>query len=226
LASSEWQLGAPPTSLLEVEHRFCDLGLELSGLFEEDDALTSSSDPTLEQNQNLVVEIDRRRSDLEILLQQMEQFRPSSTGWHTEQTFWNLETALHTANMKVMMLDASITIREINARCDRIAPRSQPAASIVPAITEHYTTEAEAALASQILSVLEYTTRDDMGLYGAQKSLFAVRMMLCNLSRQNLLFDRFLELSHRLAQRGLRHVQDLDKEWGQPGTLDRNQDPA
>lgn len=225
MASGEWQLGAAPTSLREVEHRFCDLGLELSGLFEEDDALASSSEPTLEQNENLVVEIDRRRSDLEILFQQMEQFRPASTTWRAEQNFWNLETALYTANIKVMMLDASITIREITARCDRVASRSHPASSIVTAVTGQYTTEAEAVLTSQILSALEYTTRDDMGLYGAQKSLFAIRMMLCNLSRQNPLFDRSLALINRLAQRGLRHVQDLDNEWGQPGTLDRNQNP-
>ncbi|KAK4946838.1 hypothetical protein LTR10_014341 [Elasticomyces elasticus] len=214
LGSREWQLEAPPTSLLEVEHRFCDLGLELSALSEQDDTIASSSEPNLEQVEKLVAEIDQRSSDLVVLLHQMEQFRPSTVS-HDDPGFWNLETALHAANIKVMMLDASITIREN-------AGRGQLSAFTVAAVTDKFTTEAEGILASQILSALEYTTGNDMGLYGAQKSLFAVRMMLCNLSRQDPIFDRFLEILNRLAQRGLRHVQDLNNEWGQPGTLDRN----
>ena len=65
------------------------------------------------------------------------------------------------------------------------------------------------------MSALAYTTSDDMGLYGAQKSLFALRKTLHLVPRQGQLLGKVSKLyDSPMSTKGLRHALDLNKEWG------------
>ena len=210
LGDSEWRSSAPTHNLLDVEHRIYDLAFDLAATYELDDSACSSEQQDAARNINTIWQLHSIVSSLDALLQVLLQFKPAIP-LHEGIGWWDLESAIYFANMLTLIMDASVTIREIYERNTEIGRDTQ---SIFP-VTENYNTEKNYKTAERIISALTYTTGDLMGLYGAQKSLFALRITLHHLPRQGPLYERASEMYNNLMSRqGLRHTLDLNKEWG------------
>ncbi|MCJ1397250.1 hypothetical protein MMC11_000442 [Xylographa trunciseda] len=210
LGNSEWCLSTPAENLLDVEHKIYDLAFELAATYELDDSACSSGQRDAARNTSTISQLHSIASSLDELLQVLLQFKPA-VPLHDLTEWWDLESAVYFANILTLIMDTSSTIREIYNRNTEIG-KDTP--SILP-VVENYDIEKEHKTAERIISALAYTTGDLMGLYGAQKSLFALRMTLQHLPRQGPLYEHASEMyDSLLSKQGLRHTLDLNKEWG------------
>ena len=69
--------------------------------------------------------------------------------------------------------------------------------------------------ARRVVDAAKYSTRDDMGFYGTQRSLFSLRTTIGFLPHRSSLYDEAVDLYNDIMPRqGLSHAEDLDREWG------------
>ena len=223
LSGREWQLITEPQSLDDVEHRFSDLTLHLSNLFGKEEDLNTSPQANLQQQKELLGSLEQLKADFHTLVQQMRTFSGLPTDSQTGSGFLNLQSALNFANVEAMILETTITCREVRTRISGTESVYPPQESVIAAsITGREAHEKDSVLAEKILAALQYATRGEMGLYGAQKSLFALRMTLCNISRHSPVFQQLANIYRDLSERGLKHSQDINQVWGELGDLPRN----
>lgn len=209
LGNKEWRLSTHPRNIFDVEHRIYDLALDLAALYELDDSAGSSRQINSVQNINIILKLDAIVSSLHVLLEVLQNTHPAEAS-DPKFPYWDLESAIHVANILTLVLDASVTIQEI---CDRVRGIGED--TLVLPLMEKYSTERQQDTAERIMSALTYATGDDMGLYGAQKSLFALRKTLHNLPPKGLLYEQASEMySNLMLRKGLQHTLDLNKEWG------------
>lgn len=203
-----------------VEQKYSDLVLDVAALYEREEQILTSEQSTLEQLEDLLTRMDRIVIDLEGLLQILPRFEPLSISDH-DLPFWDLESAIIYANIQVMILEGSIAVRELCDRLNSIELRSEQQKALIANVLNRYSTDGDTTLAANVLTAVEYAIGADMGLYGAVRSLFPVRMMLCNLPSNSLQFEQFDTIYNKLHNLGLQHTKDLDQFWGQPGHLTR-----
>lgn len=147
-----------PQTLIAVESRLCDFAVSLAALFEQDDKLATMSPNGMNQHEGVVTGIDQPATHLMVLMEQLHRLRPQLAP-ETGANFWNLESAVLLANIQVMILDASMTIREVWSRVQQLQTWPEVQELPISQLASKYTTEREFVLAEQILLALQYTTR-------------------------------------------------------------------
>ncbi len=214
-AQGEWRASSQPTTLNEVEQRVFDLGFDLSALYEEDEASAASGGKSHENLPRLITQMDRVLIGLDECAVALEGMGPQlSNPGSNLAGFWDLESAVAVANIATLALDASICIHEMLERLGGPALLSRRDRLPMAPFAENKGAGWQDQLASYIVAAVTFMTRENMGLYGAQRSIFPLRMMLNILSPDSASYSAARELYVSLLTRNkLRHTESLDGLW-------------
>lgn len=218
-----WRLQVTPSNIDEVEHRFIDLAFDLTTLYErhKEHALSDWLDPEIDRD--LLRDISLVDSNLEQLSRMLESLRPNNIGngdaSSEQRGFWNLESAINWANVNVLRMDIAENMRQVLQRMDDhnlgelLEPPILP--SEINSIREKFSEARQYQYGELVLSAVEYAVGEEMGLYGPQRTLFALRFCFHLLAADSTAYQRAGGLYKTvMTSRGVKHAASLNKVWG------------
>lgn len=205
-----WYHTEPAHTLWAIEHQVYDLAFRMCAVFQQEKKSTHKPDTDQSQLESLCDRLHGFARELDKLIQFPAEVRPVDCQ-DPGIRFWDLESALNVANALTLNLNASMRIYSLLTRLSAYGPLD--AERLFLAST--YTIERARQLTETIIDAVRYAIGDEMGLYGGQRSLYAVRMMICKVPRELPVFEQIRSLYRDLIDRkGIRHARDLDRVWG------------
>lgn len=199
----------------EVEQKVYDLAFKICPTFQREKQSSFRPETESEQLLDMLERLHEWILELDALIQIPGRLRPQDSG-QPDLLFWNLESAINVANILTLNLNGSMRIDSLLTRLQEGQPVPDDKQQLVALLLETYTHERAIRIVENILTTAKYTISNEMGLYGGQRSLYAVRMTFCKLPKSFSLLEQVCILYDELIKRkGLRHAEDLNKVWGE-----------
>ncbi len=221
-----------PRSVNEVEVLVLHHGLDLAALYADEEAARAAGVLDDDKLRQLVRRLDGLAAELAYDMTILARLRPPPAATAppaatladrpaaptADKEFWGLESAVMTAIVLTLLLDASFSVHDMLNRLTGDTPPATPERqSLAPFIESH---EAEAwhdELGWRVVSAAAYMTQASMGVYGGQRAMFPLWMMLNILPRELAAYGRAEALYIQgIAGRKMRHPLDLPHPDNKP----------
>jgi len=224
LSSAEWRLKGEPTTVRKAEHKLCDLALDLCTLFAEEEAAKAVSQLNIPKIRDLV----RRMSDWAVQFTDtfhlILDFGPEAP---PQKPYGDVNSANYNNWYLILILEVSIWAHD---HLDRLTKdleggpssssnsQTEPREPLAP-FFENQEPDWKDRICRQTADALEYVTRDEMGLFGAQVSIFPILMLLRLLPNDHPVYADAASLYVRLVtKRGVSNALNYPLPKGQAAT--------
>jgi hypothetical protein len=216
-ASQAWRLKGKPTTVPQVQHKLCDLVLDLVELYAEEESAKAAGHLSTMDIQSLLLRVDGFASQFSDTMFLLLALSPKSR----DRKYGDLNSAIFHAWCLAFLLEVSLWVQShLNRlRKGQIEPSSQRSQGLAPFI-ESQGDGWNDEMCKQTINALEFATGDGMGFYGAATTIFPMMMLQRLLPREHAASVDAAHLYGRLvAHKGVSNTLDypLPKGAGAAG---------
>ncbi|KAL9056192.1 MAG: hypothetical protein Q9162_003071 [Coniocarpon cinnabarinum] len=210
----QWRQIGEINSMFAVEHRLYDLGFDFSIILGDYLSADRSTEMGLATRKTCIGRFEEQASGYAQLLDFLRNLRPEDAAISSGD-FWNLDSAILAAYIVVLY---SRTVAHTREAVDVLMASSMISESErwqLGSLVPKYSVRRYNELVVRTIAAIEHATRDEMGLYGGQKTLFPLRLLMVSINPGEPHFDRVTKLYKAVTiSKGLKHAEDLERTWG------------
>ena len=210
----QWRPQGEIKNAFDVEETLYTLAFDLAAVFQQENVAMRSTVVDKEYFRSIVEQLDAAMGRMYDLLQQMRGVSPIPPPEETVD-FWDLSSAVARACVCALDFHTSIRVRGLVSRIHEEDPDYITENALLASLSKKYTYEREENIVRTGLVAVKYSIGDEMGLYGGQRCLFPIRMIVCKLTPEFPFVDDVYKTYEEMVQKkGLRHARDLERVWG------------